>query len=265
MATVDGYALPKPGVPKTLGILNVIFAVLLILGGVCIGASTLLAPAFVQIAQKAQDDVKTQAEARKVADLKILDDREKAATNDEEKATIAKERDVVNARQAPVVPNFAAGTEVLKDPRIISYNVGLVVSGLIIHIILLVAGIGLIRLTSWGRSLGVWWAGLQIAQLLILAVINFSMILPIQRAANANNAAELKKAAEQPNAPPNAAMAAQIAESSSQLAIPMAVAYFVAGMVYPIICLVLLQTPGARAACAPRGPNLPPSTGYGSV
>ena len=31
MSNADGYVLPKPGVPKTLGILNVIFGVLVVL------------------------------------------------------------------------------------------------------------------------------------------------------------------------------------------------------------------------------------------
>ena len=263
MATVDGYALPKPGVPKTLGILNVIFAVLLILGGLCIAGSTVLAPALVQIAQKAQDDVKAKAEAQKVGELKILDDREKAATTDEEKATIAKERDVVVTFKSPEPPDVTASLEILKDPRVKGFTVAQIVSGLILHVMLLVAGIGLIRLTPWGRTLGVWWAGLQILQLVVLAALSYSLIQPIQRPITERQIAELKQQAEGPNPPPNSVMTLQFTETMAKLTPVTTAAYFVAGMVYPIICLILLQTPGARAACDPRSPSTPPSTGFG--
>lgn len=262
MASVEGYALPQPAIPKTLGILNVIFAVLLILFGLCIGGVTLLAPAFTQIAQKAQEDQKAQTEAQKVKQLKTLEDRAKDATTDEEKATIAKEREAVANSPAPVVPNFAQGTEILKDPRVLGFTVAQVVSGLVLHIVLLVAGVGLIRLTPWGRTLGRWWAGLQVVQLLILAAINFSLIVPIQQEAQAANIAELKKQAEGPNPPPGAAVGQQIAESSVKLAPAIAAVQLIAGLTYPIICLVLLRGAGARAACAVRPSSPPSASGY---
>ena len=62
------------------------------------------------------------------------------------------------------------------------------------------SGIGLIRLTSWGRSLTLWWAGLQVAQLLILSVINFALIYPIEKQAADANMAELRKQLTGPNA-----------------------------------------------------------------
>ncbi len=255
MASADGLTLPKPAIPKTLGILNVIFGVLLILFGLCIGTITLLAPAIQQFGQKALDQQKVQAEAQKASDLKVLDDRARAATTDEEKATIAKERDAVANRPLPTMPDMQTGTEILKDPRVMGFTVAQVVTGLLLHILLLIAGIGLIRLTPWGRSLALWWAGLQIVQLLILGVVSFMVILPISKVSTEATLAKLREDAAKPNPPPNAAMTLQMTETISKFAPVLAVAQSLAGMTYPVICLILLSTAGAKAACLRRPPD----------
>ena len=261
MASADGLTLPKPAIPKTLGILNVIFAVLLILFGVCVGGIALFAPAIQQFGQRTMNQQKTQAEAQKASDLKVLDDRAKVATTDEEKATIAKERDAVVSRLLPVVPDMQMGTDVLKDPRVMGFTVTQVVTGLILHITLLIAGIGLIRLTPWGRSLTLWWAGLQIVQLLILGVVSFMVILPISKPRTEDGLAKLKEVLAKPNAPPDTAMKIQFTEILVKFAPAIAVSQNLAGMTYPIICLILLSTAGAKAACLRRPPEGYP-TGY---
>jgi len=255
MASADGLTLPKPAIPKTLGILNVIFAVLLILLGLCVGGITLLAPAIQQFGQRTMAQQKNQAEAQKASDLKVLDDRAKAATTDEEKATIAKERDAVAGRPLPVMPDMQTGTEILKDPRVMGFTVAQIVTGLLLHILLLVSGIGLIRLTPWGRSLALWWAGLQIVQLLILGVVSFMVILPIQRVNTEATLAKLREDLAKPNVPPTAAMSLQMAETMAKLAPVIAVGSNLAGMTYPVICLILLSGAGARAACLRRPPE----------
>ena len=259
MSSAEGVVLPKPAIPKTLGILNVIFAVLLILFGLCIGVGALLTPALTQFGQKQIEQVKVQAAAQKASDLKTLDDRAKAATTDEEKATIAKERDEVEKRETPALHDLSQSTAILKDPRVMGFTVAQVLTGLILHVALLVAGIGLIRLTPWGRTLGLWWAGLQIAQILILGIVNFTVILPITQANNAAMMAELNKPAANGAPNPQAAMA-QVNELGNKLAPVFLGLQVLAGVTYPIVCLVLLRTAGARAACVgskPRADAIP--------
>lgn len=252
MASADGLTLPKPAIPKTLGILNVIFAVVLVVWGTCTGIGALLAPQIQQFGQGIVEKAKQDAEARKSADLKALDDREKAATSDEEKATIAQERTAVNNRPLPVMPTVTATPDTFKDPTARVYLIVQLLSGLLLNILMLVAGIGLIRLTGWGRALGVWWAGLQVAQLVILGVVSFILIQPIQAKTTEATIAEMKKQLTGPNAPPNAAFTIQLMETVAKLTPVFAALYIVAGMTYPIISLVLLRTPGARAACLDR-------------
>lgn len=255
MASADELTLPRPAIPKTLGILNVIFAVLLILVGTCTGIGALLAPEIQKFGQGVAEKAKKQAEDRKAAELKDIDDRAKAATTDAEKAAIDQERDAVTSRPLPITPNVVAPVDTFKDPTVRTYMVASLVTGLILHVTLLVAGIGLIRLTGWGRTLGLWWAGLQVAQLLILGVAHFTLIQPIQQKTNEATMAEMKRQLTGPNAPPNAAFTVQVMETTAKLGPALAGLYYLAALTYPVLCLVLLRTAGARAACLGPGPG----------
>ena len=260
MSSAEGVVLPKPAIPKTLGILNVIFAVLLILFGLCIGGMAIIAPQIQKFGQGIVEQQKAQVKAQKDSDLKTLDDRASAATTEEEKATIAAERAAVVDRPEPITPNITAQTDAARDPKVMGYTATSVITGLILHVSLLVAGIGLIRLTSWGRTLTLWWAGLQIAQLLILSAINFTLIYPIQKRAADIGMAEMRKQLTGPNAPPNAAIMLQSAEFTANLALYIGIVIALIGLSYPVLCLVLLRTPGARAAClGPNGKVGPPT------
>ena len=75
MDSADDVVLPKPAIPKTLGILNVIFAVILILLGMCVGGMAIVAPQIQKFGQGFTDQMKAQAATQKAADLKTLDDR----------------------------------------------------------------------------------------------------------------------------------------------------------------------------------------------
>ena len=102
MANADGSVLPKPGIPKTLGILNVIFGVLLILMGLCGIGSLLVAPAGMKMLDNIKKEVEAKAEAQTKEQLKNLDDQEKAAKTEEEKKAIEQQRATVIAKKANV-------------------------------------------------------------------------------------------------------------------------------------------------------------------
>ena len=120
MANADGYVLPKPGIPKTLGILNVIFGVLLVLYGLCMVGGLVAAPAMLQIAEKTVKEAQAKVEAQQKAQLKALDDREKAAKTEEEKKAIQQEKADASSPTAPIAQpmDMSAATGVLKDPTI---------------------------------------------------------------------------------------------------------------------------------------------------
>jgi len=257
MATADGYVLPKPGVPKTLGILSVIFSVILILIGVCGLGGMLLAPALTQFADTAIKEGQRKVEADKKAQTTALDDREKVAKTDEEKASIKAERDSLAAQPKVTMVDMKAMTGMLSDPTIMGFTYATYLSGLILHITLLVAGIGLIRLTPWGRTLGVYWAGLQIVQIVILSAVSFLYVQPKTQAAQVKMLAQAE-ADEKAGGAPNPGMAGvRMAQAMGGMAGPLAIGQVVVGSIFPAIMLILLNGAGAKAACRavkPQGP-----------
>lgn len=260
MANADGYVLPKPGIPKTLGILNVIFGVLMILYGLCTVGILIAAPALMGFAEKTVKEVQTKAEAQQKAQLKVFEDREKAATTEEEKKAIQQERDATIASTPPVVQmNLGGATDVINDPVMMGFSYVQMGTGVILSAILLVAGIGLIRLTPWGRSLSIAWAGLQLVQLVIITAVSVFYLQPLQRPKNEQMLTKMEADAKAPNAPPGAAESAKMARMMSSPAVANAtiVGYLLLGSIYPIVTLVLLNRPGARAAVLGQKPEGP--------
>ena len=265
MANADGYVLPKPAIPQTLGILNVIFGVLMVLYGLCMVGVLAAAGPMMQFAEKTVKDAQSKVEAQQQAQLKaqqkVFDEREKAATTEEEKKAIQQERDAAVANQAPMVKvDMSAATDVLKDPTIMGFSYLQMVTGLILSVILLVSGIGLIRLLPWGRSLAVAWAGLQILQVVLLTGISIAYIQPIQAANQEKMLAKLEANAKAPGAAPGMAESVKMsrAMSTSGATTIMAVGSAVVGSIYPVIVLILLSRPAARAALQGPKPDGPP-------
>jgi uncharacterized protein YbjQ (UPF0145 family) len=211
--------------------------------------------------KETQSKVEAQQQAQLKAQMKVFDEREKAATTEEEKKAIQQERDAAVANQpVSVKVDMSAATDVLKDPTIMGFSYLQMVTGIILSVILLISGIGLIRLLPWGRSLAVAWAGLQIVQIVLLTGISLAYVQPIQAANQEKMLAKMEADAKAPGAPPVMAESIKLnrAMSSSGATAIMAVGTAVVGMIYPVIVLILLSRPGARAALQGPKPDGPP-------
>ena len=95
-----------------------------------------------------------------------------------------------------------AGMEVLKDPVVMGFTYTQLLSGMALSLILLISGIGLIRLAPWGRSLAVAWAVLQILQIVLLSAASYFYVQPVTMANNEKMLAKMEAAAKAPNAAP---------------------------------------------------------------
>ncbi len=251
MSTADGTVLPNPGIPKTLGILNVIFGVLLVLFGTCLTGVMVAAPALMDFSEKAVKDVQAKNEARRKTRLDAIDEREKAAKSDEEKKAFQGERDAIAAEPKVESPDMGPVKELIDDPMVKGYNLTYFGTGVLLSILLLVSGIGLVRLTPWGRSLAVWWAGLQIVQILALAAVGVFYVQPEQRpkAEAAIEKIQAKAKAKAQNLAPGMAEGLQFGKAMQGASNVLTVGWVVVGMIYPVTVLVLLGGAGARAAC----------------
>src|SRR6266446_6047649 len=98
------FVVPSPRIPKTLGMLHIIFASLLLMCSLCMGFYVAILPALskgmTEITKKAEDQVKAQRQAA----LKSLEEQEKAAETEQEKAELRQRRLELEAQKD--VPMF---------------------------------------------------------------------------------------------------------------------------------------------------------------
>lgn len=256
MSSAEDHVLPKPGIPKTLGILSIIFGVLLVLQGICGLGSVALAPLLMQFAETAQKTAKTQVEAQKKAVEKEYDDRIAAAKNEEEKKAIQQEKATALANQPEVTIDLSAAEAAIKDPKLMAVGIGGAVSGLVCHILLLISGIGLVRLAAWGRSLSVFWAGLLMVQIVLLLAATILIAIPANKPINDQQIANLEKAAQ--GKPPGSpeVLTLKFTKSLVEMTVPMTVGVSFLGMIYPVVVLILLNNKGARAALVAGKPKI---------
>jgi hypothetical protein len=256
MSSAEGLVVPKPGIPKTLGILNIIFGVILVLFGICGIGMTVLAPALMDMGDGLIKKTQADVEARNKATEKQFDDQIAAAKTDEEKKALEQQKAATIAMQPRVQPvDMSAAKEVLKDPTIMGVTYAGAFSGLILHIMLLVSGIGLIRLAPWARSLAVWWGGLVILYLAIFLAANIAIVMPANKPITDKQIANLEEQAKgkPPGSPEE--MTLKVTKLGVSLALPLAVGQTIGLMIYPIVVLILLNTKGARAACLGQKPE----------
>jgi hypothetical protein len=248
MSNAEGYVLPKPGIPKTLGILNVIFGVLLVLVGLCLIGFSLLGPMFVQIAEDQNKQIKARIEVEDKATQKAFDDRVTAAKTDEEKKAIEQERAATPATPRIQTVDLSAAKDAMNDPTIKAVGYAGIISGLILHVALLISGIGLIRLRPWGRSLALWWGGLQILQTVVFLVISIVVVNPVTRPIQEKQIAKMEEAAKAPGANPALGASLQMTKFMASMEVPLDVLKSLAAMIYPVVLLIMLNGAAARAA-----------------
>jgi hypothetical protein len=162
--------------PKTLGVLNILFALVLMACGTCYGMQIALQPLMAPLTAAQQQQVQAAVDAERAAALQKLDQQEKAAKSDEEKAQLQARRKAVAAQPVPKIPDF---TKIWTgDQRLIAYFVSDITSGLLLNILLFISGIGLLSLRGWARLLALWVAGAKILRLLALTAFFMLAILP---------------------------------------------------------------------------------------
>ena len=250
MSQLDGRVLPKPGVPKTLGILNVVFGVLLILGGVCTIGSLVAAPMMMSFASNTVKKVEQDVDARNKAELAPIDGQIAAEKDEAKKKDLEDQRSQIIAKQAkaPNIGNMTQAMDTIKDPTIMAVSYAGAITGTLLHIVLLISGIGLIRMKPIGRTLANAWGSLIIIQVLALTTANVILVVPIQKQLVEKQVAELEKQAQGKPANSPEAMAVNLSKATASLTGPMAIAGPLTGLIYPIILLILVNTPGSRAA-----------------
>ncbi len=246
---------PRTSIPKTIGILNIVFGALLMLCSVCVGLNLAVQSSMGPALAGQQQQFQQMMEAERQKQLQDLKNREQAAKDEKEKADIQAQEKTLRAQPLPKMPDMSklAETEGLR-----TYGIADVVSGLILNVLMIVSGIGLVAYKEWGRKLGLWVALLKIVRL--IAVYGFFLLVVVPGLTRAFSsmfqemADQMAKAAPPGQPAPKAAELAQVGTTVGIVYAAFAVAMIVLGAIYPIIVLILLSRARVRAACAPAAP-----------
>lgn len=250
----------QPGIPKTIGILNILFASVLLLCDGCVGASWLFLPITKELMKAQQANLEAGLKAELSVKSTSYDAEEKAAATPQEKAAVKARRAETEARlksQIAVQSSFDDMTAVMTEPRIAGYFVGHVLSGIILNLAMLAVGIGLIRLRHWGRIGSNWVYSLKLGRLLMLCFLQSMILIPAWTIAMLET---LRKAEDARAAGTGGAgiSADQAGIMIGNLYTLMSIVYLFIGAIYPITGLILLNRSAARAACDEPAP--PPSS-----
>jgi hypothetical protein len=243
------WVVPNPQVPRTFGLLNIIFGVILLLVGAGTAVSYALGPAFMKFFQEMMAKQQADLDAR-IADLKSQED---AAKTKEEKESLKAQRDAVLATPQPIIPNFTAlsGMNLVADRRLAIYYFSEIGAGILLNILMITAGAGLMAMADWGRRLSLWVAWLKILRWAAITVLMFVLVLPITME---HMGKAFDQMLEQTNkaggkaAPIKGSDLARISAISSAV---FAVLGAIGGSIYPALSLWFLTRPRARAACLP--------------
>jgi hypothetical protein len=248
---------PTPGVARTIGTLNIIFGIVLLLCGGCYGASMLwfsaMAPMVHGQQQQAQQQMQAQIDAARQQRIDALKKQEEETEDDEEWVRLHAERTKLE-KQPQAAVDFPDPLRMygLDDPRVMGYYVIDSLTGIALNIAMLISGVALVNLREWGRRLAIWIAAFKIVRLLALYGFYIAVIVPIISARMVEMFEQMNRTVQQAGgpagAPPVAAMGAGVATAMA------AGALFIlgGGIIYPIVALILLTRAGVKAATQSR-------------
>jgi hypothetical protein len=260
---------PQPGLPRTIGYLNLLVGtILLVCGGTCLKLSSGFLSYFspLQLEPRATRDV---IERMRSDALKDLNAQEKQTKSQADRQRLAKVRADLESASADLTGkvDFEKINHVL--PWLGRYFRADTVSGPVLDVAMLIAGVGLILLKGWGRRMAVGVAALKILRLLLLTGLLVFVVVPQmtdvlgQFARTDIGRTFFAGQMELQNAQRAAAGAgASLNFTSADLVqICRAMGYASAlmmlgmGVIYPVVTLVVLARPGARLACQPVRPG----------
>jgi hypothetical protein len=251
---------PAPtSIPKTIGILNIIFGGLLLLCSICTGVGLAMQSAMGPMFAAQQQQFQQLAEAERQKQLQDLQNRERGAQNAEEKAELQAQAKALKARPLPKMPDMSKFSQ---EASLQGYSIVDVVTGLTLNVLLVICGIGLVCYREWARRLAIWVAAVKILRLVVL--YGFFILIVVPRVTRAFTSM-FQEMIEQmgKNVPPGQEIpkAAEIEQMGTVIGMMYAgfgIGMIILGAVYPIIVLMLLTRPRVKAACLPAPPAWDP-------
>jgi len=240
-------------IPRTIGILNVVFGALLSLCGLfAFGQAALMfamGPSLNRMMTEVRTTFETQSDEseQKIQELLEL---EEAAESEEDRASLKAEREAaeVELDQLKAIPEAFPGMvnpmTMISDPRIAVFGIVNEGTGLILNVLLVISGVGLIGFKEWARKLSLGVVGFKLVRLVVVTTYQILVIAPLM-AAQMKGMMDAMAQQAGPGAPPMRGFGAMMTGMQSAGA----VFWLIGGSIYPIIVLVCLTRERVKAAC----------------
>lgn len=233
---------PASTAPKTIGVLNIVFGSLMLLCGICTGLNLMAQSTMGPMMQVQQQQLQQAIEKDRQEQLQRLRDQENAAQDEQEKADLRAQQKALEMRPVPKMPDF---TQWMRDSRILTYFAIDMGSGLFLNVLMIISGIGLLRLAEWGRVLALWVAGLKIVRLIALYSYYALVIVPVIVQQFTSMFREMFEEIAR-NAPPGQRIPQQaelndMGTAMGAMMTGMAVVMILFGVIYPIVVLAILS------------------------
>ena len=246
------WVVPNPQIPRSFGLMNIIFGSLMLLVGTLYAALYVASP---MLNRKMQVTIKKQQADHKAArDLKVaeLKQKEDAAETEEDEETLRDEREVLEKEVEADLAGMddLLGWNMFSDIRLAIYYYVEVGTGMLLNLLMIISGAGLMALAEWARRLALGVAWLKILRWVAMIALTMVLILPITAEKMQKMFAQIESQAKvQPGGRAVAASVSQMGLYSAIAGGVMVVFTGVVGSVYPALSLWFLPRPPSRAAC----------------
>src|SRR5581483_6976284 len=253
---------PNTGAPKVIGVLNIVFGCLLLVCGICSSLNLALQSALGPMMAGQNQGFQQAMRDERQRQVRALEEQEKAAEDEKEKAELRAQQKAIQARPLPQMPDMS---KFARDVQFQVYFIVDMASGFLLNIAMIVAGAGLCGLREWGRVAALWVAGLKIVRL--VAVYGFFALAVVPGMVQQITATfremfdEMAKAGPPGQKMPGAAELAQMSTAMGVMMTAGAIVMVVLGVIYPAIVLIVLTRPRVKAACARRAASGPEPAG----
>ncbi len=252
------WVVPNPQMPRSFGLMNITFGILLLLTAAGYGLMYAYAPAVNQFFSAPMRQIEAQQKAGRAAKIAELKAREAAAQTEAEKKTLADERAALESR---VVPDLTPLEELqdmnaYTEPRLAVFYILDVSTAVILNVLMIVAGAGLMGLREWARRLAIRVAQLKILRWFAMVVGAMVVIVPMMMAKTqpALTALEAQMKAAGGGAVPFSLVL--IMRWMFMFGVVFMIFSAIVACVYPAMMWWNLTRPAARAACLKQKPQL---------
>jgi hypothetical protein len=252
---------PKPRLPRLIGSLNIVFGFCLFLRGLDLLSA--VGPSFAQnepfkLERGDAQNLYDQLRRRQIVELETLEQ----STKDESKK--ASFREVRRDLEANHESNIDRKLDLKEINRVLLwihwYFWTDFATGPVLNLFMLASGIGLTQLRVWARRMALWVAALKIVRIVALTLVFTLFIVPqARRVIDTIVPTELGRVIvtrEHVNqlqsslGPPLFGITAEnYGIFMSVVASAVAILIMFVSLVYPVVTLIVLNRPGAKAAC----------------